>query len=126
MNRHTLFNELLAFFKSHEDFYVRQKKSANSIELLCTGIARITQIKPNVSENNPLSVREMVCLILLAIGMNPAKCADLLNISPNSVATYEERIRRKLGAYNRTHAFYLATTRNYILFVDQPKAAPAS
>lgn len=119
MNKHTLFNDLLAFFKSHADFYVRQNKSAGNIELFCRDIARITQIKPNVSENNPLSMREMVCLILLASGMNPARCAELLNISSNSVATYEERIRRKLGAYNRTHAFYLAATRKYILLVDQ-------
>lgn len=117
MNKQIVFDELLAFFKRHENFYVRQKKSADAVEELCLGIAQITKIKPNVSENNPLSLREMTCLILLAIGMNPARCSDLLNISINSLSTYEDRIRKKLGATNRTHAFYLASLHNYILFV---------
>lgn len=119
MNKQILFEELLTFFKQHENFYVRQKKSAEAIEELCLGIAQITKIKPNVSANNPLSLREMTCLILLAIGMNPARCADLLNISIHSLSTYEDRIRKKLGARNRTHAFYLAFSNEYLLLIKK-------
>src|SRR5690348_6391494 len=114
-NKQELINELSSFFENHSDFYSRYKKTNDTLELWCTEIAKITKIKPKLSEENPLTLREMICLILLSIGINPAQCADLLKISINSLARYEERIRKKLRAHNRTHAFYLATIRGCVL-----------
>lgn len=66
------------------------------------------KITPCLHAQNPLSLREMLCLLLLASGKNPPRCADILNISVNSVITYETRIRKKLGARTRTEALFLA------------------
>lgn len=82
--------------------------------LLIACIAYISKIRPNPCPENPLSVIETLCIILLAIGKNPERSADLLGISPKTIRTYEQRIRDKLGARNRTHAFYLALTKGYI------------
>ncbi len=63
---------------------------------------------------NPLTYREMVCMVLLAIGKNPDQCADIMGISTSSVLTYEKRVRDKLGARNRVHAFYMAIRCGYL------------
>lgn len=76
--------------------------------------AYISKIRPNPGPDNPLSMRQMLCVILLAIGKNLERSADLLEISPKTVRTYEKQIRKKLGAINRTHAFYLALINSYI------------
>lgn len=78
------------------------------------GLAHYAGMTIDHSANNPLTVREMTCLILLANGKNPDQCADLLGISKRSVTTYEQRLREKLGAKNRTHALYLAASYGYI------------
>jgi len=77
------------------------------------------KIIPEVSENNPLTMREMTCLILLAAGKNPDQCADLLNITYSSVTTYEKRIRQKLGARNRAHAFYVALHKGFLKVISK-------
>jgi len=79
----------------------------------CLSINHV-QIVPDARKGNPLTAREMTCLMLLVAGKNPEQCADLLNISYSSVITYEKRIRQKLGARNRAHAFYTAIYRGYL------------
>ncbi len=71
-------------------------------------------VQVKLSLKNPLTLVEMACLTLLGTGKNPAQCADILNLTEASLATYEKRIRKKLGAHNRTHALYLAIHRGYI------------
>lgn len=63
---------------------------------------------------NPLTYREMVCMVLLAIGKNPEQCADIMGISTSSVVTYEKRVREKLSARNRVQAFYMAIRAGYL------------
>ena len=72
------------------------------------------EIAEDVQDENPLTPREMSCLMLLATGKNPEQCADLLNITYASVVTYEKRIRQKLGARNRAHALYLVISRGFV------------
>jgi DNA-binding CsgD family transcriptional regulator len=72
------------------------------------------QIVHNLRKDNPLTAREMTCLMLLATGKNPEQCADLLNITYSSVLTYEKRIRQKLGVRNRVQAFYTALCKGYL------------
>jgi len=72
------------------------------------------EIVPDMRKGNPLTAREMECLMLLAAGKSPEQCADLLNISYSSVITYEKRIRHKLGARNRVNAFYKAIYKGYL------------
>src|SRR5262249_33214754 len=87
-----------------------------SAEITLANITSVLYLKPNFSSVNPLTVREMSCFILLVSGSNPDQCADVLEISVESVHTYEKRIRKKLGAHNRAHAFYLAFLRGYLSF----------
>lgn len=99
---------------------IRLSSDDNLIEVAFDALACMSKLKPNVSKkDNPLTRREMMCLILLAIGNNPDKCADMLGITTNSVTTYEQRIRKKLGARNRTHALYLASVKRYILIDEE-------
>lgn len=88
-----------------------------ALESLINNTIGFANIKLNVGKDNPLSVMEMLCMTILAIGKNPDRCADLLCISVKTVTTYEKRIRTKLGAGNRTNAFYLAQIRGFISVV---------
>ena len=72
------------------------------------------EIAKDAQNGNPLTPREMSCLMLLATGKNPEQCADLLKITYSSVVTYEKRIRQKLGAMNRAHAVYIAISRGFV------------
>ena len=74
----------------------------------------LISVQVKFSLRNPLTLIEMACLTLLGTGKNPAQCADWLNLTEASVTTYEKRIRKKLGAHNRTHTLYLAIHRGYI------------
>lgn len=76
------------------------------------------KIVPDVRKDNPLTAREMLCLISLAMGKSPEQCADLLNVTYSSVVTYEKIIRQKLGARNRVNAFYTAICRGYLKVVQ--------
>lgn len=63
---------------------------------------------------NPLAYREMMCLVLLATGKTPEQCADILTVSVQTVATYEKRIREKLGTRNRINSLYFAIRKGYL------------
>ncbi len=87
--------------------------SQKTTQELLTIIRSELMIFPKITVQNPLSLREMLCLLLLAVGKNPARCGDILNLSYNSVATYETRIRKKLNAKTRTHALFIALQNGY-------------
>ena len=74
-------------------------------------------IRPVSHPHNPLSAREMFCLILLAIGKTPDQCADMLQVTIADIFAYEKKMRKKLDAKNRTHAFYMALSRGYIALI---------
>lgn len=93
---------------------IKSNKGTDFSKVTLAGLAHYAGMTIDHSSNNPLTVREMTCLILLANGKNPDQCADLLGISKSSVTTYEQRLREKLGAKNRTHALYLAVSYGYI------------
>lgn len=93
------------------------KKSKEFLDIMVASIAYASKLRPHLAPDNPLSIREMMCLILLSVGKNPDQCGDLLGITAESVRSYEKRIRRKLGARNRTHAFYLASVKGFIQLV---------
>ena len=102
--------EIIKKYKTSDD----SKKSKECLDIMVASIAYISKLRPHFAPDNPLSIREMMCLILLSVGKNPDQCGDLLGITAMSVRSYEKRIRRKLGARNRTHAFYLAAVKGFI------------
>jgi DNA-binding NarL/FixJ family response regulator len=62
----------------------------------------------------PLSDRETETLNLLSRGFTYAECADLLGISPHTVATHVKSIYRKLEVSNRAEALFEAQHRGMI------------
>lgn len=90
------------------------RPSADALMVLISNILTLSKLKPNLRSDNPLTVAEMVCMILLAMGKNPDQCADFLKVSVETIRTFEQRIRKKLGAKNRTNAFYIAFIQGYI------------
>jgi DNA-binding CsgD family transcriptional regulator len=61
-----------------------------------------------------LSPREREALSLLSLGQSRAEVADSLQISENTLRTYIDSARHKLGAMNVTHAVALALARGVI------------
>ena len=61
-----------------------------------------------------VSRREREVLALAAHGQKTLAIALQLNLSPNTINEYKERVRAKFGADNFTHAVYLATKEGLI------------
>lgn len=72
-------------------------------------------VKPNKLALNPLSSQQTLCLCLLAAGQTTKECALLLNIKEETVHKYERRIREKLKAVHRVHAYHIARQKGYII-----------
>lgn len=109
-------HDFLSLLKNKTSSFLRKQLVDTKNDSPLVWLTDATKLRLKLSSENPLTLREMTCLILLAMGKSPPQCADLLGISVRSVTTYEERIRKKLGARNRTHAFYLASIRGYFSF----------
>lgn len=71
-------------------------------------------IQPNKTLLSPLSSQQTLCLCLLAAGQTTKECAVLVNIKEDTVHKYERRIREKLNAVHRLHAYHIARQRGYI------------
>lgn len=72
-------------------------------------------IKPNKTPLNPLTMQQILCLCLLASGQTTRQCAVLLNIQEDTVHKHEKRIREKLNAVHRLHAYHIARQKGYII-----------
>ncbi len=107
-------SELIRKYKLAEG----DQEPSSILDLLIASIVYFSKIRPNLNRENPLSIMEMLCQIFLATGKNPDRCADLLGISPNTIKTYEQRIREKLHAENRVHAFYIAQVKGYLTVIN--------
>jgi len=57
----------------------------------------------------PLSQREKQVLFWSACGRSGPDIAKLMNVTPNTIATYKRRILEKLGCHSITEAVALAT-----------------
>ncbi len=93
----------------------------NTVAALQDILAEELGIIPGIVKNNPLSIREMLCLILLATGKSPEQCATLLNITSNTLSSYLKRIHKKLQVRNRTQAFFISLQRGYLQISDKKK-----
>jgi DNA-binding response OmpR family regulator len=72
---------------------------------------------PRTDAASPLTRREQEVFALLARGLQNAEIAQLLVISPKTVATHVEHIYAKLGAHSRVQA--LAAGYRHELLVEQ-------
>jgi DNA-binding CsgD family transcriptional regulator len=67
-----------------------------------------------VPNGEPLSYRERQVLGLLASGQDGPAIADRLSLSSETVRSYSQSARQKLGAKTRTEAVALALVRGEI------------
>jgi len=96
------------------DFDKNKAMPQEILDIFTIKIADISKLRPNFTYENPLTPRELQCLILLSCGKTVPQCADLLGISEKTVYKNEENFRKSLGAKDRTHAFYLAIINDFI------------
>ncbi|HEY1014165.1 MAG TPA: LuxR C-terminal-related transcriptional regulator, partial [Herpetosiphonaceae bacterium] len=80
---------------------------------------------PGMSENIPLSDRELEVLRLVAEGASNNEIAQRLIISPNTVKVHIRNIYGKLGVLSRTEATMAAIKRGLIAIPGAPPPAPA-
>lgn len=67
--------------------------------------------KPMVS---PLSEREHEVLNLLSRGFSNAECAEILTVSPNTIATHVKNIYRRLEVNSRAEALFEASSQGLL------------
>jgi DNA-binding NarL/FixJ family response regulator len=65
-------------------------------------------------EGAALSERETEVLNLLARGFSYDEIAGILELSPQTIATYVKRLYRKLGVHSRSEAVFEGTSRGMI------------
>lgn len=106
-----IFAELIKKYRSSE----KNRNTEGIKEDIIYSVAKTSNLLPNLKKGNPLSMMEMLCLIFMVAEKEPDKCAKLLNISPNSIKTYEQRVRYKLGTKSRANSLYVALVKKYIL-----------
>lgn len=70
-----------------------------------------------LKENNPLNLRETVCLLILANGKNPDRCADVMNTSTSIVLNAMKSIHKKLNVRNQIQAFFKTLQCGYIQII---------
>ena len=62
--------------------------------------------------DNPLTARESEILDLIAQGLTSKQIARQLSISPYTVNTHRDNLRRKLGVHNGAQLAYCQATRS--------------
>jgi two-component system, NarL family, nitrate/nitrite response regulator NarL len=61
-----------------------------------------------------LTTREFEILVGHAEGLTDTEIANRLGLTPNTVKTYSQMLRAKLGARNRTHAVSIGYQRGLL------------
>jgi DNA-binding NarL/FixJ family response regulator len=79
----------------------------------------LEQIEPPVSRPqkpmvSPLSEREHEVLNLLSRGFSNAECAEILTVSPNTIATHVKNIYRRLEVNSRAEALFEASSQGLL------------
>lgn len=72
-----------------------------------------------LSEDNPLSFNERICLALSFMGQERKRIAMILGVDPESVKTYYRRIFQKLQARNRQEAICVAFANRYFCLTSE-------
>ncbi len=103
---------LSKFIREYEN-----KSSPSAHELVISSVSYASKLRPNLRDDNPLTMMEMLCLIFMVAGEGKKSCAKLLSKSEHTIKTYEQRIRDKLMVKNRANAFYSALSKGYISVV---------
>jgi DNA-binding CsgD family transcriptional regulator len=70
------------------------------------------QISVPATKETPLTARESEILDLIAQGYTSKEIARKLDISPYTVNTHRDNLRRKLGVHNGAQLAYCQATRN--------------
>ena len=85
-----------------EVIHAVEAASSDRVPVIATFSERLTPRElPAVTEDDPLSPRELEVLTLVARGLSSKEAAEQLQISPATVDTYRRRIATKLGSRSR-------------------------
>jgi DNA-binding NarL/FixJ family response regulator len=104
------------------DDYVTKPSAADEVLARLRTVTH--RIRPtSVAAHGRLTRREHEVLTLLSEGLRWTEIAERLVISPKTVATHVENIRRKLGVSSRAEAIAVAY-RDHLLASPPPEAAP--
>lgn len=103
-----------AFTKAHAHDLLLLSHFLNQSALRIEAEGGSPHAAPVPPPRRPLSPRETDALRLLALGLNRAQVADNLCISENTLRSYIESARLKLGAMNTTHAVVTALSQGLL------------
>lgn len=103
------------------DDYVIKPSAADEVLARLRTVTQRTQ-PTSVAAHGRLTRREHEVLTLLSEGLRWTEIAERLVISPKTVATHAENIRRKLGVSSRAEAIAVAY-RDHLLVGGPPKTA---
>jgi DNA-binding NarL/FixJ family response regulator len=104
------------------DDYVIKPSAADEVLARLRTVTHRTQPASAVVAHGRLTRREHEVLTLLSEGLRWTEIAERLVISPKTVATHAENIRRKLGVSSRAEAIAVAY-RDHLLVAGPPNAA---
>ncbi|HVV68007.1 MAG TPA: helix-turn-helix transcriptional regulator [Gammaproteobacteria bacterium] len=116
----TFEQKIAAVFKEVDVMHHKQLPDS-LVAILIKVLTEELGITPGIAVDNPLSLREMLCLILLATGKSPEQCAVLLNITANTFSSYLKRIHKKLRVRNRMQALFIALQKGYLQIYNHNK-----
>ena len=91
----------------------RARRTADMGPYLYKLLTEGANLRMLLSDDNPLSLNEMIALLLPVLGYRYKECAFIMDISPDTFKDYQARIREKLGVKNTAQAFYVIQTRGY-------------
>lgn len=105
-----------------DDYVVKPSAPDEVLARLRIATQRVRPV-PSLAGSGRLTRREHEVLSLLAEGLRWGEIADRLVISPKTVATHAENIRRKLGVSTRAEAIAVAY-RHQLLTPPAPSVEP--
>jgi len=98
---------------SHEVSDQQTDRSAELGRYLYKIITCGENIRISQSPENPLSMNEMLALLLPVLGYRHKECAVIMEVDPSTFKEYQKRLRQKLGAKSSMDALYIALIKGY-------------
>lgn len=85
---------------------------SSSIQKFVTG--KVKSLLQRISDNGPLSLREMEVLNYAAMGKSNKQIAEIIGLSESTIKNHFSSTLRKLHANDRTHAVTLALCNGWL------------
>lgn len=93
------------------------------ISLMESILSNIT-ISHHIAFDKKLTHREIACLFWASQGKSADEIANILNISPQTVYSYQKEIKRKLSCTSMAHAVFLGIRYGHIHYKTEETLLP--